>query len=213
MKTQKTKNNSKITKIQEDLEKKRQKREEKEIRDIELLSEKLESLSKKLDLLLKENSTLESFLGRQQENEDFIEESSKEMNRLKKKSNRLTLEQKYEVALEEEKYQKQSMEDGKKKSKILIKSMNELIKDSDIMAKELKKEILDFHREILLNNTDMKNVKVNAQKILDFRKNKIQEKLNTIEKFEAKEKALSKFNLELKIARGEDRQKGENIIA
>ena len=142
--------------------------------------------------MLKENSTLESYLSRQPENEKNLDESSEDLSKFVKKSNRLGLEQKYEIALEEEKYQKQSMEDGKKKSKILIKSLNELIKDSDIMTNELKKEILEFHREILLNNIDMKNVKVDAQKILDFRRNKIQEKLNMIEKFESKEKTLSK---------------------
>jgi hypothetical protein len=194
MKRQKPKPNSKITKIQEDLEKKRQKKEIQEIKEIENLSEKLERLSKKLELLLKENSTLESYLSRQPEQEQIIDESSEELSKYVKRSNRLSLEQKYEIALEEEKYQKHSMEDGKKKSKVLIKSLNELIKDSEIMTNDLKKEIFEFHREILLNNIDMKNVKVNAQKILDFRKNKIQDKLNLIEKFESKEKTLSKSN-------------------
>ena len=174
------------------MEKKQRKREEKEIRDIEVLSEKLESLSKKLELLLKENSTLESYLGRQSETEILMDESSEDLSKFVKRSNRLGLEQKYEIALEEEKYQKQSMEDGKKKSKILIKSLNALIKDSDIMTNELKKEILEFHREILLNNIDMKNVKVDAQKILDFRKAKIQDKLKLIEKYETKEKTISR---------------------
>lgn len=190
----KPKPNSKITKIQEDMEKKRQIKEEKEIRDIEILSEKLETHSKKLELLLKENSTLESYLDRQPGNEQLMNESSEELRKFVKRSNRLNLEQKYEIALEEEKYQRQSMEDGKKKSKVMIKSLNEMIKDSEIMTNELKKEILEFHKEILMSNIDMKNIKVDAQKILDFRRNKIQDKLSMIEKFESKEKTLSGDN-------------------
>ena len=191
MQKPKPKPNSKIAKIQEDMEKDRLLQEENEIRDIELLSEKLESHSKKLELLLKENSTLESYLDRQPENEPLMDESSGEFQKYAKRPNRLNLEQKYEIALEEEKFQKQSMNDGKKKSKIMIKSLNEMIKDSEIMTNELKKEILEFHKEILLSNIDMKNIKVDAQKIVDFRKAKIQDKLGMIEKFESKEKALS----------------------
>ena len=182
---------NKISKYQEDAERLQQKREEKEIRDIEKLSERLENISKRLELLLKENTTLESYLNRKSNihNESGFDNSSQDLDKFQN-FKKLTLEQKYEIALEEEDYQKKSMEEGKDKSKILIKSLNEMIKGLETMTNEFKKEILEFHREILLNHSDSSNVRVDYYKIVNFRKEKVQNKLVLTNKLKEKEKAL-----------------------
>lgn len=168
----------------------------KNMKAIEKLSDELEQLYKELEIYQKENIVLENFLKRMKEktgqdriDDDFIE-------------GELSLDKKYEIALSEEEHLKKCIEEGKQKSEAMMDTLKALLEESDIAMKELRKEAIDFQRNIIEEAENVKTNRIDAGKLVRYRQKKAKEKEGNIQKMDVKMTALksklSKLNSKVK---------------
>ena len=160
------------------------------IKAIEKLSDELEQLYKELEIYQKENIVLESFITRigedksvQDIDDDFLD-------------GELTLEQKYEIALAEEDYLKSCIDDGKDKSEAMMDTLRALLEEADLTMKELRKEAIEFQRNIIDDKEGNKGSKIDASKLIRYRQKTIKEKQAELQKF-----YLKKANMDAKLAK------------
>ena len=97
---------------------------------------------------------------------------------------------------------KNCIEEGKNKSEAMMDTLKALLEESDIAMKELRKEAIDFQRNIIEEAENVKTNRIDASKLVKYRQKKIKEKDNNIQKMEVKMTALksklSKLNSKVK---------------
>lgn len=160
------------------------------IKAIEKLSDELEQLYKELEIYQKENIVLESFLTRLDEDNSVQEFEEDFMD------GELLLEQKYEIALAEEEYLKSCIEEGKNKSEAMMDTLRALLEEADMTMKELRKEAIDFQRNIIDDGEASKGNRIDAARLIRYRQKVIKEKQAEVQKLFVK-----KANMDAKLSK------------
>lgn len=176
---------------------------EKNIKIIENLSEDLERVYKELEMVQKENFLFDLYLSRLTDKKgDKIPEPLVSDENFTP----LTLEEKYEIAMEEESNLKNQINHGKEEAESTIESLKAVIEEIDVTIKEIRKEAMEFQKEMLENNEHLTNGKIDATKVVRFREAQMIEKQAKIEKL-----AVKRTSLETKLLKIESALKKKEI--
>lgn len=160
---------------------------DKNIKVIEKLSEDLEQVHRELETVQKENFLFELYLNRISNRkadrfpEPVVSDDS---------FTPLTLEEKYEIAMEEEGNLKTQIVNGKEEAEATIESLKAVIEEIDVTIKEIRKEAMEFQKEMLENADHKTNGKIDAAKVIRFREAQMLEKQMRIEKLTIKQTSL-----------------------
>lgn len=68
----------------------------------------------------------------------------------------------------------------------MLDTLKSVLDETDISIKDIRKEALEFQREVLQHTEYFKQEKINAETIINFRLQKIKNKENQIEKLNFK---------------------------
>lgn len=160
---------------------------ERNIKAIEKVSEELELVYKELENVQKENFLFELYINRVTDRK-----SSKIPDAANPDDNffPLTLEEKYEIAMEEEANLKSQISSGKEEAESTIESLKAVIEEIDVTIKEIRKEAMEFQNEMLENPEHVTHGKIDAAKVIRFRESKLTEKEARIEKLGIKKTTL-----------------------
>lgn len=170
---------------------------EKNIKAIEKVSEELEMVYKELENVQKENFLFELYINRVTERRAG---KMPEANPPDEHFVPLTLEEKYEIAMEEEANLKAQITSGKEEAESTIESLKAVIEEIDVTIKEIRKEAMEFQKEMLENPEHVTHGKIDASKVLRFREAKLAEKVARIEKLGVKKTTLESKLVKLETA-------------
>ena len=167
------------------------------IKIIEKLSEDLEQVYKELELVQKENFLFDLYFNRltDKKGEHLPEPVLSDDNFVP-----LTLEEKYEIAMEEESNLKAQINAGKEEAESTIESLKAVIEEIDITIKEIRKEALEFQKEMLENPEHVTNGKIDAGKVVRFREAQMDDKIMRVEKLGLKRATLEAKLLKIEAA-------------
>lgn len=176
---------------------------DKNIKAIEKISDELEQVYKELELVQKENYLFELYLTRvtDRKTDKMPEPVVQEDNFIA-----LTLEEKYEIAMEEESNLKAQINSGKEEAESTIESLKAVIEEIDVTIKEIRKEAMEFQKEMLENPEHTTSGKIDAAKVIRFREAQMLEKQAKIEKL-----AIKKTTLESKLMKIETALKKKEV--
>ena len=155
-----------------------------QIQKISQLTSDLELLYKELEIYQKENNLLKNYIKRIDSSKKFEEPEECDLD--KEHFSKLSLEEKYEISILEEDFLKKNIEDSKKKSEIMMETLKAVIEETDMSIKEIRKEAMEFQRDILVNQEFKKIKQIDSNRLIKFRKLKIEEKDNLYIKMEIK---------------------------
>lgn len=86
---------------------------------------------------------------------------------------------------------KSSVDQGKAKSDALIETLRAVLDETDLAILEIKKDAFDFQRDILNKGDNSMTGKIEAERIIKHREEKIKQKEATIKKYQTKKDNLS----------------------
>jgi len=168
--------------------------EDRDLGEIEELSQKLEALYKDMEQIRRENLLFESYLLRHSKDKDTREEEY-DQGRKKKKDKQLekrllTNEEKYEIANFESEALKKNIDEGRIRSDSILETLRAILEETDMAITEIRKDAFDFQREILIGGENSRTRKIEAEKIVKYREEKLRQKDAMIEKYKAKKATL-----------------------
>lgn len=103
----------------------------------------------------------------------------------------LSIDEKYEIASTEAEVLKESVKEGKKKSDALLETLKAVLDEADMAIIEIRKDAFDFQREILIGGENSRTGKIEAERIIKYRREKNKQKDALIEKLKAKKSTLN----------------------
>ena len=170
---------------------------DKNIKIIEKISEDLEQIYKDLEMVQKENFLFELYFNRltDKKGEKIPESVVSDESFVP-----LSLEEKYEIAMEEETNLKAQITNGKEEAESTIESLKAVIEEIDVTIKEIRKEAMEFQKEMLENANHKTNGKIDATKVIRFREAQVLEKQFKIEKLAIKRTTLESKLLKIETA-------------
>lgn len=170
---------------------------DKNIKIIEKLSEDLEQVYKELEIVQKENFLFDLYFAHLADKKgDHIPEPVL----CDENFVPLTLEEKYEIAMEEESNLKAQINAGKEEAESTIESLKAVIEEIDVTIKEIRKEALEFQKEMLENPEHVSNGKIDAAKVVRFREGQMNDKIMRVEKLGLKRATLESKLLKIEAA-------------
>ena len=184
--------------------------EERELLNIEDNSQKLESIYKEMEHLKRENMLFEAYIIRNKDEQYTDEEIDDKKHKKKKEKNQekitLTNEEKYEIANQEAEALKKNIDDGRIKSDGILETLRAILEETDMAITEIRKDAFEFQREILIGGENSRTGKIDAEKVIKYREEKLRQKDTLIEKYKAKKSTLESqiFKTENMIRRKEE---------
>ena len=177
--------------------------DDKNIKIIEKLSEDLEQVYKELEKVQKENFLFDLYFAHLPDKKG---DSIPEPVLCDENFVPLTLEEKYEIAMEEESNLKAQINAGKEEAESTIESLKAGIEEIDVTIKEIRKEAIEFQKEMLENPEHVSNGKIDAVKVVRFRESQMNDKIMRVEKL-----GLKRATLESKLLKIEGALKKKEI--
>ena len=170
---------------------------DKNIKRIEKLSDELEQIYNEIDMVKKENFLFELYFNRitGKKGDKIPEPDCKDEHFVP-----LTLEEKYEIAMEEEASLKMQINNSKEEAENIIESLKAVIEETDVTIKEIRKESMEFQKEMLENSDHITNGKIDAAKVIRFREAQLAEKEARIQKLCVKRSSLETKLLKIESA-------------
>ena len=99
---------------------------------------------------------------------------------------RLTIEQKCEIANAQLDQQKKEMEETKKSSERLVDTLKAVLEETDIRIGELKKDAYEFKRDIVVGAENMRTGRTMAEKVQKYMEDKLKSRDSMIDKLKLK---------------------------
>jgi len=85
----------------------------------------------------------------------------------------LSNEEKYEIANYEAEILKKNIEEGRIKSDAILETLRSILEETDMAITEIRKDAFDFQREILIGGENSRTGKIEAERIIKYREEKI----------------------------------------
>lgn len=82
-------------------------------------------------------------------------------------------EEKYEIANYEAEILKKNIEEGRIKSDAILETLRSILEETDMAITEIRKDAFDFQREILIGGENSRTGKIEAERIIKYREEKI----------------------------------------
>lgn len=147
-----------------------------------------------MEHLKRENILFEGYLLRNFDPASMDEEQEDKKSKKKKERNQekvtLTNEEKYEIANQEAEALKKNIDEGRIKSDGILETLRAILEETDMAITEIRKDAFEFQREILIGGENSRTGKIEAEKVIKYREEKLRQKDMLIEKYKAKKTTL-----------------------
>jgi len=156
--------------------------EEEELNIVKQKSDELERIYKQMEHIKRENLLFESYLIRNSANLSVKEEEQENNKKNRRKQNKdlkgqkLSPEEKYEIANQESEALKKNIEDGRIRSDSILETLRAILEETDMAITEIRKDAFDFQREILIGGENSRTGKIEAEKNWEIQRGKIKTK-------------------------------------
>ena len=85
---------------------------------------------------------------------------------------------------------KKNIEEGRIKSDGILETLRAILEETDMAITEIRKDAFEFQREILIGGENSRTGKIEAEKVIKYREEKLRQKDMLIEKYRAKKSTL-----------------------
>ena len=161
---------------------------------VDELVQRLEAMEKNNEQIKRENQLFESYLLRKSKEERRTDDDAKNAQKQKNKMlantpQKLSPEQKYEIASQELETLKSNIEEGRDKSETLLERLKAILEGTDLSIAEIRKEAFDFGR--FLSAAENGRIgKYDAEKLSKYMVDKLKQKEALIDKLQSKNLSL-----------------------
>lgn len=152
-----------------------------------------EKIYKEMEHLKRENLLFDTYVKRVQPPGWERTQASPETrgrNKREKEPKELTWAQKFEIATIESDQLKFAINDGQTKSDAMLETLRAILEETDMSITEIRKDAFDFQREILIGGENSRTGKIEAERIVKYREEKLRQKDAMIEKYKSKKGTL-----------------------
>ncbi len=85
---------------------------------------------------------------------------------------------------------KKNIDEGRIKSDGILETLRAILEETDMAITEIRKDAFEFQREILIGGENSRTGKIEAEKVIKYREEKLRQKDMLIEKYKAKKTTL-----------------------
>eukprot|EP00753_Platysulcus_tardus_P017811 PLAT6548.1.p2 GENE.PLAT6548.1~~PLAT6548.1.p2 ORF type:complete len:360 (+),score=181.15 PLAT6548.1:51-1082(+) len=154
------------------------------------LAMQLDELVKRNEALMRENAMMQSYYERVLPGGEVEEESKRERKRRGRRVVELTIDQKNEMCNAELEDVQNELEETKVESDKLIDTLKAVLEETDVRIAEMKKDVYEFKRDIVVGAENFRTGKIMAEKVTRYMEEKLRQKDAVIEKLRMKNSTL-----------------------